>query len=420
MKFKNYLEIRNFQDMDFSETLQSALEALTLNKLRTTLATLGVVIGIGAVIALVSLGQSGQKAVEAQIKSLGSNLLTVIPGALRPGDIRSAAGTSTTLKLADAKAILADKSISGIKNVSAEILRRSQVVAGRNNTNTQVLGVLSSYQEVRNLQMQSGRFITETDINSLAKVAVLGPQAASDLFGDVNPVGQTIRINKLSFRIVGVTVAKGASGFQNQDDIIFIPLTTAQKQLFGVDFIGTISIQLEKQELSDQVRNQVGFLLLARHRISDPQNADFTIFSQADVLGAAAQVTGIFTTLLSGIAAISLLVGGIGIMNIMFVTVTERTREIGLRKALGAKKKWIIIQFLTESALLTIVGGILGILLGTVLSFVVSKIINLPFTVSMISIILAVGVSGGIGIIFGWYPAQKAANLSPIEALRYE
>lgn len=407
--------------MDFSETLQGALEALKLNKLRTGLATLGVVIGIGAVIALVSLGQSSQKAVEAQIESLGANLLTVIPGAIRPGNIQSAAGTSTTLKLDDLRAIEKEK-IPSIKNVSAELLRRAQVVAGRSNTNTQVVGVLPTYQEVRNMQLVNGSFITQRDISSLAKVAVLGPQVVTDLFGEgANPVGESIRINNLTFRVIGLTASKGGGGFGgNQDDIVLVPLSTAQKQMFGVDFIGSISIQVLGKKEMDAVREQVGYLLLARHKIQNPQNADFTIFSQNDILGVVSQVTGTFTALLSGIAAISLLVGGIGIMNIMFVTVTERTREIGLRKALGAKKKWIIAQFLTESVLLTVAGGILGMLLGTVLSFVIANLINLPFTVSLSSVILAVGVSGGIGILFGWYPARRAANMPPIEALRYE
>lgn len=407
--------------MDLSETLAGALEALTLNKLRTALATLGIVIGIGAVIALLSLGQSGQKAVEAQIQSLGSNLLTVIPGALRPGDIRSAAGTATTLTWDDAKALEKNQELRGIKNVSPELLRRTQVVAGKQNTNTQILGVTPQYQAVRSLDLQSGTFISQRDVDQMSKVAVLGPQVATDLFGEgANPLGQSIRINRLIFRLIGISSPKGATGFSNQDDMVFVPLSTAQKQLFGADFVGSISIEVEDSEEMDQVRDQVGYFLLGRHKISDPQNADFTIFSQNDILGAASAITNTFTTLLSGIAAISLLVGGIGIMNIMFVTVTERTREIGLRKALGAKKTWIIAQFLTESILLTSAGGILGMVLGTGLSFVIAKLINLPFTISSSSVVLAVGVSGAIGILFGWYPAWKAANLIPVEALRYE
>lgn len=407
--------------MEYRELLSEAIGTLTVNKLRTTLAILGIIIGIGSVIALISLGQAGQKAVEAQIQSLGSNLLTIIPGSLRPGDIRSAAGTSTTLTVQDAKAIMSNDTLKGIKNVSAEILRRSQVVAGRNNTNTQIVGVLPSYKNVRNLEMQSGRFITENDVAGIGKTAVLGPQVVTDLFGvGKNPIGETVRVNKVSVKVIGVTVAKGGTGFSNQDDIVYVPLTTAQKILFGVDFIGSISIEVEKPEISEQVRNEVGYFLLKRHRIASPQNADFTIFSQADILGTAQQITGTFTALLSGIAAISLIVGGIGIMNIMLVTVTERTREIGLRKALGAKKKIIVMQFLVESILLTVVGGVIGMILGIIASLVVSRFINLPFTLSANSVFLAMGVSGVIGILFGWYPAQRAANLQPIEALRYE
>ncbi len=411
--------------MEIVEILSSAFEALAINRLRTGLATLGIIIGIGAVIALVSIGQSGQKSVEAQIQSLGSNLLTVIPGTLRPGDIRSAAGTSTTLTWDDAKAIIKDSSTLGIKNVSPELLRRSQVTAGGKNVNTQILGATQVYKEVKNISMDRGTFLSQGDVDSGNKVAVLGPQVVSDLFGSpdsggTDPIGQTIRINKMAFKVIGVTVSKGGAGFSNQDDSVFVPLSVAQKQLFGVNFVGTISIEVLDPEKMDEARDKIGYFLLARHKIQNPQNADFTIISQADILGAATQITGIFTTLLSGIAAISLLVGGIGIMNIMLVTVTERTREIGLRKALGAKKQAIVTQFLIESIILTFVGGILGMIFGMVLSFIASFLLKLPFVLSFSSVVLAIGVSGGIGILFGWYPARLAANMSPIEALRYE
>lgn len=408
--------------MEYAEIIMEALTTLTVNKLRTTLAALGIVIGIGSVIALVSLGQAGQKAVESQIQSLGSNLLTVIPGAFRPGDFRSASGTSTTLTLDDAKAIMNSPRISGVKAVSAEVLRRSAVQTGKQSVNTQVVGVLAAYKDVRSVDMQSGSFISQKDVDAQAPVTVLGPTVVTDIFGSgANPVGQTIRINKISFRIIGVTKSKGGGGFGgNQDDTVFVPLSTAQKRLFGVNYIGSISVAVTDSAQMDAVRDEIGYLLLARHKISDPANADFSIFSQNDVLGAASQITGTFTALLSGIAAISLLVGGIGIMNIMLVTVTERTREIGLRKALGAKKKDITMQFLIEAVILTVAGGTLGMALGIIASFSISMLVNLPFTLSLSSIILAIGVSGGIGILFGWYPASKAANLQPIEALRYE
>lgn len=413
---KNYLH-SGWENMEIKELISEAINTLSVNKLRTGLATLGIVIGIGSVIALVSLGQSSQKAIQSQIQSLGSNLLTVIPGAQNTGFVRGAAGGATTLTYEDAKAIKS----SDIKNVSAELSRRAQVTAGRKNSNTQILGTIPAYAEVRKISIQNGAFISERDVESMAKVAVLGPQVVTDLFGEgANPIGQIIRINNQSFRVIGVTNSKGGSGFQNQDDIVIIPLSTAQKVLFGVNYLSSISVEAVSEKQMTQAQDEVGYLLLTRHKLRDPALADFTIISQNDILGAASQVTGTFTALLSGIAAISLLVGGIGIMNIMLVTVTERTREIGLRKALGAKKKLITTQFLIESIILTFVGGMIGMIIGIIASYVISGIIKLPFALSINSILLAIGVSATIGILFGLYPAQKAANLQPIEALRYE
>jgi putative ABC transport system permease protein len=407
--------------MDLAEIFLESLGTLTLNKMRTGLAILGIVIGIASVITLVSLGQASQKQIENQIQSLGANLLTVQPGAAVSGGVREAFGGMTTLTYEDAKAIGRSQELSNIVNVSPELQRRSQVTAGRNNTNTQILGVTPEYVQVRNLSIESGNFIQQADLNSLSKVAVLGPQVVEDLFGEgASPVGQTIRINKMAFTIIGVTASRGGTGFMNQDDIIFTPLTTAQKQLFGVDYLSSLAVAVRSQEVMEQTRDEVGYFLLGRHKITTPEQADFRIMSQTDVLNTASQVTGTFTALLSGIAAISLLVGGIGIMNIMLVTVTERTREVGLRKALGAKKKTIISQFLMEAIILTFTGGLIGMVLGIILFAVVSRLISLPFVVSFFSIFLAITVSGFIGVVFGWYPARKAAMLSPIEALRYE
>lgn len=407
--------------MDISELLGSAIEALSINKMRTLLATFGIVIGIGSVIALVSLGQASQKSIQNQIQSLGSNLLTVMPGAQRTGNVRGATGSITSLTYDDAKAILTSTQITTIKNVSPEYSRRAQVVAGRNNTNTQIIGITPAYAEVRKVSVSSGSFITQRDVDSLTKVAVLGPQVINDLFGEgANGVGETVRINGQSFRVIGVTTAKGGTGFQNQDDMVFVPLTTAQKIIFGATNVSSISVEAKSEDVMTQAQDELGYFLLARHRLSDPSVADFSILSQSDILNTASSITGTFTALLSGIAAISLIVGGIGIMNIMLVTVTERTREIGLRKALGAKKKIITTQFLLESIMLTGAGGILGMGLGILTSFIIAHFINLPFVISPSSIALAIGVSGVIGILFGWYPANKAANLQPIEALRYE
>lgn len=403
------------------EIITEALGTLVVNKLRTGLATLGIVIGIGSVIALISLGQASSQAIQSQIQSLGSNLLTIQPSGQNNGGIAGAAGGGASLTYEDAKAIKNSAQITTVANVSPEYSGRTQVTTGQANTNTQVIGVTPSYADIRKVQIENGSFINETQLNGMSKVAVLGPTVVADLFGEnANPVGQTVRINGQTFTIIGVTVSKGGTGFMNQDDLIFVPLTTAQKQLFGVSHVSSIAIEAKSADLMVDAQNQVGYFLLARHKIASPEDKDFSIFNQQDLLNTVSQTTGTFTTLLAGVAAISLLVGGIGIMNIMLVTVTERTREIGLRKALGAKKKTIIMQFLVESIILTFVGGIIGIGVGVLASYLISVFTGSLFVISANSILLAFLVSAGIGILFGWYPARRAAGLQPIEALRYE
>ena len=406
---------------EFFELLTESLGTLTLNKLRTGLAILGIVIGIGSVIALVSLGQASQQAIQSQIQSLGANLLTVSPGSQNTGAVRGAAGGGQTLTYDDAKAIMTSPQIDDVAQVAPQYSSRGQVVTGGQNTNTSIIGVTDTYAAVTNTAVSEGSFISAQDNSNMAKVAVLGPDVVATLFPDgSDPIGRSIRISGTPFTVIGVTVSKGGTGFANRDDNVYIPLLTAQKQLFGVDYVSSISVQVKSADLMTDAENQVGYFLLARHKLSDPSKADFSILSQSDILSAADQTTGTFTTLLSGIAAISLLVGGIGIMNIMLVTVNERTREIGLRKALGAKKKIIITQFLIEAILLTCIGGLIGVALGVIASYLYSLFTHSLFVISPISVLLAFAVSGGIGILFGWYPAKRAADLQPIEALRYE
>lgn len=406
--------------IEFWELFKESIRTLKLNKMRTGLAVLGIVIGIGSVIALISIGQSSQAAITSQITALGSNLITISPGSQSSGRVRTSTARKT-LTLADADAIKA-ADLSAIKSVSPEYSSRLQVVAGDSNTNTTIYGATSTYSEIHNLKISGGRFITESDYNSNSHIAILGPTVVEDLYGSssYNPIGEVIRINGQNFTVVGVTVAKGSSGMTDSDDAIYVPLSTAMKQLFGVNYLSSISVQATDSDVMIQAQNQVGYFLLARHKITDTTKADFTIRSQEDLLSTASSVAGTFTSLLSGVAAISLIVGGIGIMNIMLVTVTERTREIGLRKALGAKKKTIITQFLTESVILTFTGGILGVIIGIFTSYIYSRTNSSTFTISPYSVLLAFSVSVVIGVIFGWYPAKRAASLQPIEALRYE
>ncbi len=302
------------------------------------------------------------------------------------------------------------------------VTRRYQLTVKGNNTNTQVIGTTQDYLTVRNVTIDSGSFFNDQQMKSSAKVAVLGPTARDDLFGTgVDPVGQTVRINKMDFQVIGVTVAKGGSGFSNQDDVAYVPLATAQHYLSGDQYLGNISVAAVDQNSMVSVQQGISDLLLARHKIADPLQADFSLMNQNDIIATATSITGTLTMLLSAIAGISLLVGGIGIMNMMLTTVTERTREIGLRKAVGIRKAYINLQFLAEAVVLTFVGGVLGVILGWILSLTITYFVSsLTASISLSSIILAFGVSSGVGIIFGFYPARRAANLSPIEALRYE
>jgi putative ABC transport system permease protein len=402
--------------MTIQDTLHETYSALSANKIRSGLTMLGIIIGISSVIAMVSIGQGAQTSIQASIQSIGSNLIMVYPGAQRaPGaQVSTGRGQARTLVTADADAI--KKDVTGVKEVASELSGRYQVTSKGKNTNTSVVGVTPSYTTVRNLEIEEGNFVS----TGLAKTAVIGPTVKTDLFADADPIGQAIRIKGIEFKVIGVTKAKGGSGFGSQDDMIFIPLSSAQKFLAGDDYVSTISVQGTDADTLTALQQNITDVLLERHKIKDPTAADFSTFNQADIVATASSVTSTFTILLGAVAGISLLVGGIGIMNMMLTTVTERTREIGLRKAIGAKARDINRQFLVEAVALTFIGGLIGIMLGWSISFGISYFGVLQTTVSVSSILLAFGVSAAIGIVFGYYPARRASRLNPIEALRYE
>jgi putative ABC transport system permease protein len=394
--------------------------AIFANKVRSGLTILGIVIGIGSVIAMISIGQGATGSIQSNIQAMGSNLITVIPGFQRSfSQVAAGRGSAQTLTAEDAGAIANE--VSFVQATAPEISRRYQIVVGGKNTNTQVVGTTTSYSAVRNTEIDLGSFISDQNVSSQSKVAVLGPTTRDDLFGEnVNPVGETIKINGLNFKVIGVTKSKGGTGFGSQDDMVFIPITTAQRFLIGADYVSTINVQAMNPQMMAQVQVGITNLLLQRHNIANAESADFNVINQQDIVGAASSITNTMTILLAAIAGISLIVGGIGIMNMMMTTVTERTREIGLRKAIGAKSLDISLQFLSEAVMLTFLGGIAGIILGSGLAYGITLFTGLTTKVSLFSIILAFSVSTVIGIVFGYWPAQKAAKLNPIEALRYE
>jgi putative ABC transport system permease protein len=408
--------------MTTKDILHETVSALTANKVRTSLTMLGIIIGISSVITMVSIGQGAQGSIQANIQSLGSNLIEIFPGAQRSFGYGASGGRGNAQTLTPDDATAISNQVSNIAAISPEVSGRYQVTAPGTNTNTNVTGALASYATVHNIQLSEGSFLTDDNSKNLSKVAVIGPTTASDLFATgTDPVGQVIRIKGLQFTVIGVTVSKGSSGFNNQDDAIYIPLQTAQLFLIGkTTYYNTISISAASADVMTQVQTDVTNLLLDRHHISDATQADFNVLNQASIVSAASSVTGTFTILLGAVAGISLVVGGIGIMNMMLTTVTERTREIGLRKAIGARARDISTQFLVEAVALTVIGGAIGVILGWLVAYGMTYFGILQTSISTSSVLLAFGVSAGIGIVFGYYPARRAAGLNPIEALRYE
>lgn len=407
--------------MKIQDLLEEIYFALFANKVRSFLTILGIVIGIGSVIAMIAIGQGSQSSIQSKIESLGSNLIAITPGAQRGIGmmVSGGRGSAQTLTIDDATAIQNELSLA--QAVEPEVSSRRQVIAKGTNTNVSVVGTVPEYLTVRNVQIAEGSFISEQDQKNKSKVAVLGPTVRDDLFGEnAEAINQIIRINGVEFKIIGITATKGGNAMSSQDNMVFIPITTDQQYLSGSKYVSSIYVSAINTDSMSALQENITSLLLDRHNISDSASADFTTTNQADVAETASSVADTFTILLGSVASISLIVGGIGIMNMMLTTVTERTREIGLRKAIGAKKKNINSQFLGEAIALTFIGGIVGVILGCLVSWAIAQFGGTTTKISLWSIFLAFGVSALIGIIFGYYPAQRAAKLNPIEALRYE
>ncbi len=406
----------------FLASLRIALRALRVNKMRSALTALGIIIGVSAVIAMIAVGSGARAQINEQIASMGSNLLIVQSGSSTSGGMRMGSGTVPTLTVDDAEAILTE--VSSVKYATPTLPGVAQVIYGNQNWSTSITGTMPEMLDIRDWPVVSGRSFTQQDVNGATKVCLLGMTVMENLFGGIDPVGQIIRIKNVPFTVVGVLSYKGQSTRgQDQDDTVIVPLTTAQKRLFGMQFPGmvrTIMVQAKGPEMMKEAESQINALLRQRHRITGNQDNDFTVRNLSEIMAAAQQSADVMSLLLGAIASISLIVGGIGIMNIMLVSVTERTREIGIRVAVGAKSKDILLQFLIESLVLSLIGGVLGIAIGIGGTYVLSTFTQWPTLLSIRAILLAFLFAGSVGVFFGFYPARKASLLDPIEALRFE
>ena len=408
--------------MNFLMTLRIAFKALSRNKMRSSLTMLGIIIGVGAVIAMIAIGSGAKARIQEQIASMGSNLLIVLSGSATSGGFRWGSGSVPTLTVDDAKAIANE--LSAVKYAAPVLQGVTQIVFGNQNWATVTFGTTPEALLIRDWAVVSGRPFTQGDIDGAAKVCLLGQTVVENLFGEMDPVGQVIRIKKFPFTVVGVLADKGQTTWgQDQDDVIYVPLTTGQRLLFGQQFPGmvrSISVQATGPETMKAAEDQITQLLRQRHRLRAAQDNDFFVRNLTEAFSTAEESARVMSILLGAIASISLLVGGIGIMNIMLVSVTERTREIGIRMAVGARGRDILWQFLVEALVLSLLGGVIGIILGVGASRIISDIFKWPTLVSIKALILSFSFSGGVGIFFGFYPARKAARMDPIEALRFE
>ncbi|HTH00664.1 MAG TPA: ABC transporter permease [Vicinamibacterales bacterium] len=404
--------------MSIFMTLLIALKALNRNKMRTMLTMLGMIIGVGAVITMVALGKGAQSTIEEQVKAAGTNLITINAGNFTQGGVRQGGGMSTTLTPEDAQAL---RSLSGVQYLAPGVNSRAQVIAGNQNWSTQIQGTDIELPLIRNWPTKFGSFFTAQDVSTAQKVAVLGQTVSDNLFGpDVDPTGQIIRVKNQPFKVLGVMAPKGSTGFgQDQDDAIYAPYTTVQKKLQGIQHINNIQVSAATAETAP-VSAEITELLRARHKLMGNDPDDFMVRTQEEMASVRTETTKTMTTLLAAIAGVSLLVGGIGIMNIMLVSVTERTREIGLRMAIGARGRDVLMQFLVEAVVLSLFGGLLGIGMGFGLSAAAERFLQWPTAIPPNAIAMAFGFAAGTGVFFGFYPARKAAGLDPIEALRFE
>lgn len=408
--------------MELWQSLKIALRALQVNKMRSFLTMLGIIIGIAAVIAMIAIGTGARKIISDQIASMGSNLILVIPGTTTAGGLRAGAGTTPTLTYDDLKAIRSE--LPSVALAAPTVRGTAQVVYGNMNWSTVVMGTTPELLEIREWNTVSGRNLGQSDVEGATKNCLIGRTVAESLFGDEDPVGKIIRVKKVPFTVVGLLDRKGQSPQgTDQDDIIFVPVTTAQRKIFGSQFPNTVGAIMVKAKSADDLaraEEEVTALLEQRHRIGPSRERDFTVRNLTEMLAVSEQSSRVMSLLLGAVASISLIVGGIGIMNIMLVSVTERTREIGIRMALGAKKRDILLQFLTEAVLLTTFGGLIGMALGVAGATALSRLLGWPTLISFQAIAIAFVFSATVGIFFGFYPARKAAALNPIEALRYE